>query len=76
MATATIAECFYFCRRNQAVGETVVKYAAELRRLSTHWRFPRTRSQRPVRVRLTQRSHTEETTHGARPRLQTSDRDC
>ena len=35
----TIAECFYFYRRNQSVGETVVEYVAELRRLSTHCEF-------------------------------------
>ena len=35
----TIAECFYFYRHNQAVGETIVEYVAELRRLLTHCDF-------------------------------------
>ena len=34
-----IAERFHFHRRNQAVGESIADYVAELRRLSTHCRF-------------------------------------
>lgn len=34
-----IAERFHFHRRNQAAGETIADYVAELRRLSTHCEF-------------------------------------
>ena len=34
-----IAECFRFYRREQAVGETIAEYEAELRRLATHCHF-------------------------------------
>eukprot|EP00731_Ephydatia_muelleri_P033663 Em0034g45a len=34
-----IAERFYFHRRNQAVGESIVEYVAELRRLATNCKF-------------------------------------
>ena len=34
-----IAERFHFHRRNQAVGESVAEYLAELRRLATHCEF-------------------------------------
>ena len=34
-----IAERFHFHRRNQAAGESVVEYLAELRRLATHCEF-------------------------------------
>ena len=34
-----IAERFHFHRRNQAIGETISTYLAELRRLSTHCAF-------------------------------------
>ena len=34
-----IAERFRFYRREQAVGETIAEYEAELRRLATHCQF-------------------------------------
>ena len=34
-----IIQRFHFHRRNQALGETVVEYVAELRRLATHCKF-------------------------------------
>ena len=38
-APLIIAERFQFHRRNQAVGESIAEYVAELRRLSTHCKF-------------------------------------
>ena len=37
--TQVIAECFQFHRHNQAVGESVAEYVAELRRLTKHCEF-------------------------------------
>ena len=37
--TLVIAEGFQFHRRNQAVGESVAEYIAELRRLTRHCEF-------------------------------------
>ena len=47
-----VAERFHFYRRNQAAGETIAEFVAELRRLSTHCAFGAAQLEEALRDRL------------------------